>query len=257
MKLEEGWNNLFWQIIEKKEKRCTTGWLGIVYDQESIALCAMHTPSNFLLLSHGPVEAVDCIAHIALSQKWNLAGVSGPKYLVDRYLKLVKYSHCNDSSHSCRNFELFQTTKLKKSPKFKNYKLGPVRTIDWAKARVWAQYFAMETNLPTNISAVTHLAKQMYLAKNLFMLTDSHNHPCAMAGFGRSTERYRVINMVYVPKERRAVGIGRELITRMTIYARELGFADCLLFSEWAGTRNLYDSMGFRALGKFVEYDLV
>ena len=42
------------------------------------------------------------------------------------------------------------------------------------------------------------------------------NYPCAMAGFGRSTERFRVINLVYVPKDLRGAGIGRELISRMT-----------------------------------------
>ena len=97
----------------------------------------------------------------------------------------------------------------------------------------------------------------MYSTHNLFVLTDPQNHPCAMAGFGRSTERYRVINMVYVPTQMRRQGIGRELVTRMAVHAKELGYHNCLLFSEWLEVGNLYDAMGCKLLGTFVEYELV
>ena len=100
------------------------------------------------------------------------------------------------------------------------------------------------------------MAKQMYADRNLFMLTDLQNHPCAMAGFGRSTDRYRVINMVYVPKIAGGRGIGKELITQMTLHAQEKGYDQCLLFSEWTGSKNLYHRMGCKYLGKFMEYDL-
>jgi GNAT superfamily N-acetyltransferase len=63
--------------------------------------------------------------------------------------------------------------------------------------------------------------------------------------------------MVYVPEERRGEGIGKELITRMKNYAQKSGYEECLLFSEWEGPRNLYDSAGCKTLGKFVEYDLI
>ncbi|MEL0098369.1 MAG: GNAT family N-acetyltransferase, partial [Opitutae bacterium] len=129
--------------------------------------------------------------------------------------------------------------------------------IDWPKARIWAQKFAMEADPPMNLSAITQLAKQMHSEKNLFMLSDPQNHPCAMAGFGRSTDRYRVINMVYVPQDMRRQGIGKELITRMALYAKELRYSACLLFSERKEAGNLYDTMGCKALGKFVEYGLV
>ena len=131
-----------------------------------------------------------------------------------------------------------------------------VKNIDWPKARIWAQQFALESDPPLNLSAISQMAKQMYAERNLFMLTDLQNHPCAMAGFGRSTDRYRVINMVYVPKDFRRLGIGKELITQMTLHAQEKGYDQCLLFSEWTGSKNLYHRMGCKYMGKFMEHDL-
>ena len=60
------------------------------------------------------------------------------------------------------------------------------------------------------------------LKQTLFLLRDIDNHPCAMAGFGRNTDNYRVINMVFVPKNFRGMGIGGELIKRMTLYPESL-----------------------------------
>ena len=98
----------------------------------------------------------------------------------------------------------------------------------------------------------------MYSTHNLFVLTDPQNHPCTLAGFGRSTERYRVINMVYVPTQMHA---GKELAENWlpvcAVHAKELGYHNCLLFSEWLEVGNLYDAMGCKLLGTFVEYELV
>ena len=108
-----------------------------------------------------------------------------------------------------------------------------------------------------DLAAITQMAKQMQAAKNLFILRNSENILCAMAGFGRSTERYQVINMVYVPEELRGKGMAEELLNRMILKSQASGYKGCLLFSEWQGARNLYESMGCKTLGRFVEHDLV
>ena len=105
-------------------------------------------------------------------------------------------------------------------------------------------------------NAMTQMAKKMYSEKKLFMLTDAENHPCAIAGFGRSTDRYLIINMVYVPDELRGQGIAKKLIFQMTKLSRQLGYEGCLLFSDWTGDGNLYQTMGCEYIGDFMEYDL-
>jgi predicted GNAT family acetyltransferase len=257
LKKEEGWNNLFWQVLQNWKKSIRPGWLGNVYHDDQILMSALQTPSNYLLLSHGNLEAVEALVECSIHQRNKYNGIHGPKTLADHYLRHAQKIGLAARCTCQRSFKLFETSKNRKNKIFWNYKLKEVSDIDWPRARVWAQSFAMEAVPPMNLSAIVQMAKQMRSAKNLFMLMDPQNYPCAMAGYGRSTDRYRVINMVYVPEERRGEGIGKELITRMKNYAQKSGYEECLLFSEWEGPRNLYDSAGCKTLGKFVEYDLI
>ena len=45
-----------------------------------------------------------------------------------------------------------------------------------------------------------------------------------MAGFGRRTSNYLVINMVYVPEDIRARGVATKMISEMSFLARRIGF---------------------------------
>lgn len=256
LKKEEGRNNIFWQIIRNKEKTANEGWMGNLYSNGLISLSALHTPSNFLLLSHGSVSAVEALAKYSIKKQWRIDGVSGPQSLVEDYFKCIQKWGNKSKVETKRNFKIFETSLFKKNSNFKNHKLAEVKAIDWQRARLWAQQFAMEADPPMNSSAIIQMAKQMHSSDNLFMLYDSHNFPCAMAGFGRFTDHYCVINLVYVPRDMRGLGIGKELIIRMTSCARKLGYKECLLFSEWMGSKNLYKDMGCKILGRYAEYDL-
>ena len=257
LRQEEGLNNLFWQIIKMREKSFKKGWAGNVLDREKVVLSAIHTGSNFLLLSHGPLDAVDLLVDYAKSEGWELNGVSGPERLVKQFLVSSMNSENKLPSPSFRTFKIFQTGELKNKFNLPTYQFGPVQNIDWPRARIWSQQFAAEANPPMDPNAMTQMAKKMYSEKKLFMLTDSENHPCAIAGFGRSTDRYLIINMVYVPDELRGQGIAKKLIFQMAKHSRQLGYEGCLLFSDWTGNENLYQTMGCEYIGDFMEYDLV
>jgi predicted GNAT family acetyltransferase len=257
LRQEEGLNNLFWQIIKMREKSFKKGWAGNVLNREEVVLSAIHTGSNFLLFSHGSLDAVDVLADYAKSEGWALNGVSGPEKLVKQFLGSFMNSENKLPSPSFRTFKIFQTGELKNKFNLPIYQFGPVQNIDWPRARIWSQQFAAEANPPMDPNAMTQMAKKMYSEKKLFMLTDSENHPCAIAGFGRSTDRYLIINMVYVPDELRGLGIAKKLIFQMTKLSRQLGYEGCLLFSDWKGYGNLYQTMGCEYIGDFMEYDLV
>ena len=252
----ESLNNLFWQIIRNREKSLEERWSGNVFCENKIKLSALHTPSNFLLISHGDLNAVDALSKYAIEQGWNLDGLSGPESQVKQFIKSSGLKIRSPINSSRRQFKIFQTNIDGEEFVNEEYHLSPVRAIDWPKARIWAQQFAIESEYSMDVTAIVQMAKQMNSAKNLFMLMDSQNYPCAMAGFGRSTDRFRVINMVYVPKGLRAQGMARELIIRLTKHARKQGYEQCLLFSEWMGKRNLYEAMGCRKIGTFMECDL-
>ena len=257
LKKEEAWNNLFWQIIENREKSLKKLWAGNVCFNESVCLSALRTPSNFLLLSQGSKKAVEHLAQYSIHQNWSLAGVSGPKDIVSHFLDSTEKLGERKKISGSRQFKIFQTrTGEELNKDFEQYSLVSAASLDWPKARIWAQQFASEMEPQMDLSATVQMAKKMYLNQTLYLLRDIDNHPCAMAGFGRNTHNYRVINMVFVPENLRGMGLGSELIKRMTIFSRESGFENCLLFSEWKEARNLYDLIGCKCLGSFVEYDL-
>jgi len=257
LRQEEGLNNLFWQIVKVREKSFKRGWAGNVFEGEKMVLSAIHTGSHFLLLSHGSLDAVDVLADYAKTEGWVLNGVSGPEKLVKQFLGSFMNSENKLPSPSFRTFKIFQTAEFKSKFNLPTYQFGPVQNIDWPRARIWSQQFAAEANPPMNPNAMMQMAKKMYSEKKLFMLSDSENHPCAIAGFGRSTDRYLIINMVYVPDELRGQGIAKKIIFQMTKLSRQLGYDGCLLFSDWTGHGNLYQTMGCEYIGDFMEYDLV
>lgn len=74
-----------------------------------------------------------------------------------------------------------------------------------------------------------------------------------MAGFGRSTPNSLVINEVFVSKEMRGRGYGAKLIAGLMVEARKRKARNCILFSDYEGSRNLYESLGFRKVGRFSE----
>ena len=258
LKKEEGWNNLFWQIIRTYEKSARDSARAVnVFSRGRIRLSAIVTPSSFLLLSHGSKEAVHALSDYIKRKQWSLAGVSGPKDVVGQFLSLLNQKEGKKPFLSQREFTLFQTKQRFPLDSLSAYQIYQVGDAEWPRARIWAQQFAAEADPPMNLAAITQMAKQMHTSQNLFILKNRENTTCGMAGFGRSTGRYQVINMVYVPPALRRQGMAKALIQRMMVQSRKSGYSACLLFSEWRRKRNLYDTMGCKKLGQFVEYDLV
>lgn len=255
LKKEEGWNNLFWQILRVYEKSLKKSRAVNVFCAGKVELSAMTTPSGYLLLSHGSMDSVEALANYIKVKQWKFCGISGPQKKIWYLLSLLGKRPQNETASSIREFKIFLSDL---PPPFKQdkYQLCPVTSLDWPRARIWAQQFALESDPPIDLTGVTQMAKDMQSSNHLFFLKNQQNIPCAMAGFGRSTDRYQVINMVYVPKNYRNKGIAKYLIKYMLKASQSLGYEKCLLFSEWKGKRNLYDSLGFRSLGVFVEYDL-
>ena len=229
-----------------------------IFGLQEVKLSAIVSPSNFLLLSQGSKEAVKALAQCCQRKEWNFSGVSGPKDLAKQFVSL-RECEAMEKMRTPREFRLFETSsqKMPASCGDNLLQLCRVESNDWPRARVWAQQFAAEAEPSMDLGAITQMAKNMYQENNLYLLKNEEKIPCAMAGFGRSTDRYQVINMVYVPVAFRHKGIARNLIKKMIPLSHSMGFHGCLLFSDWSGKKNLYQSMGFRELGRFIEYDLV
>ena len=133
LRKKEACNNLFWQIIKQRENSSIQGWSGNIFCDEEVSLSALHTPSKFLLISHGRLPAVEVLAKYAIENKMENQGSDWAKTVVNHFLKCMQKCIPLSGGNAVRTFKLFKTQTVKENKKFDDYKLGPVSNLDWAK----------------------------------------------------------------------------------------------------------------------------
>ena len=74
-----------------------------------------------------------------------------------------------------------------------------------------------------------------------------------MAGFGRQTKNFKVINLVFVPEEHRQKGIARRIVFEVLKRAKVHNQSNALLFSDYRGKRNLYEAAGLEMETEYCE----
>ena len=244
-------NNLFWEVKRLVLKRGVSGWAGNVFLDGRIVLSGMVTPTGYLLLSSGPRHALLRLVAYAKSKKLKIKGVTGPEQSVDCFCELWNGSVASTGregksfmiySISCRRFPPFPLSLALES-------VGPG---SWPRIQAWTMQFARESIPPIQANALLEVTREMMADGNLFLLRKD-GVACGMGGFGRSTPNSLVINEVFVPKEMRRQGHAADLISGLVAKAGERKVRNCILFSDFEGPSNLYDSLGFVQVGRFVE----
>lgn len=245
-------NNLFWEVIQKLQESRKSPWSGNVFHKGEICLSSLILPSGFLLLSNGNKDALIRLAHYGKSKKWKIQGVTGPEKSVlsfaSAWLEGVKEAPLDKKEFMIYSTSCFSFLKGRKPPLLK-----VVEPSSWPRAQAWTNLYANESDPPLESSTLVSMTRSMMLKGNLFLLHKEGVGACAMGGFGRATPRSFVINEVFVPKELRGRGYGKELISGLVGQAAAKGKTDCILFSDYSGPNNLYDRLGFKKIVKFCE----
>ena len=244
-------NNLFWEVNRLARKKGMRRWAGNVFMQGRIALSAMITPSSYLLLSTGRQEALLRLLAYGRSKGWKIKGVTGPEESVGLFYENWK-GISNSMDRSGKEFTVYSASSRHFSSDPAAPVIETVQPTSWPRIQVWAMQFARESNPPIQPNALLAVSREMMLCGNLFLLRKDGD-PCGMAGFGRSTPNSLVINEVFVPREMRRRGYGAKLIAGLMVEARKRKVPNCILFSDYLGSRNLYESLGFRKVGRFSE----
>ena len=247
-------NNLFWEVMRIIRKTGKTTWAGNVFINGRIAMSSLFTPSGYLLVSNGSREAIERLVNYGKSRDWQLKGVTGLEDSVSSFSSKWCEGMADISSEN-RKFMIYATSCSRFSD-HPTANLSAVGQISWPRAQTWATLFANESIPPLNQTALVTITREMMTQGNLFFLEKEGVGPCAMGGFGRSTPNCLVINEVFVPSGLRGKGYAGELITSLVPEAKQRGFSNCILFSDFAGERNLYDRLGFEKVGSFCERKL-
>lgn len=245
-------NNLFWEVFRGLKKQpCTNHWAGNIMKNGKIEMSAILTSSNYLLLSAGNKAALNHLIRYC-RKKFILKGVSGPS----EYSKSFAHKWLNgegDILDGKRDFSIYQSPK--RIPQWKggnssHYLFKLVGDMEWPRARLWALQFASESRPKINGPAVVGIAKEMMKKQNLYFLQKNEFGTCGMVGFGRETPNLKVINLVYVPKELRKRKLAQKLVLEIL---KNTNGKKCILFSDYQGLDNLYESIGFQLISTHSE----
>jgi predicted GNAT family acetyltransferase len=228
-------------------------WAGNIFLNHNIGLSAIHTPGDYLLLSDGKMDCVERVVKYGKSKSWKLKGVTGPNLQAKEFAFLWERAKYKNLSNGCKDFIIFDSahTELYKEVS-KNLSLQKASSFEWPRIRLWASQFAHESRPQLNINASIVMAKSMLNQNNLYLLKKS-GKTVGMGGFGRSTPKNLVINMIFVPEEDRRKGYGSALVSNLIHYARNNEFSECLMFSDYLRGNNLYQSLGCKEAGRFCE----
>lgn len=245
-------NNLFWEVIRKSQKNGKKAWAGNVFLNGKIAMSSLITPSGFLMLSDGKREASVRLANYGKVQKWKIKGVTGPDKPVLEFCRIWREGMDGKSSEK-KEFTIYSVSCREFMKRAKPTSLKIVKPSSWPRVQTWTRIFANESNPPLDANTLLSVSREMMLRGTLFILNKEGIGSCAMGGFGRSTPNSLVINEVFVPKNLRGMGYGEELLSGLVEQARNRGFANCILFSDFGNRQNLYDRIGFEKVVKYSE----
>ena len=247
-------NNLFWEVlVESKKKKKVNQWAGNVMKEGKIELSAIRTASNYLLISAGSVSAVQHLTNYAKRKKWNIKGVSGPAKC-SLFFSKEWLNGSDDQPAGRKNFSIYETSGATRYLKDeKQFLIKRVGKNEWPKARLWAMQFAIESTPKLNATAIVNMARNMMQTGNLFFFQKQGFNSCGMAGFGRKTKNFQVINLVYIPKEERGKKYAQKMISKILYETKDMYSKKHLLFSDYKREENLYEKAGFQFKSEYCE----
>lgn len=252
----EAESNLLWEVGRSSARNQTmlrpwVGWL--VKSDEKSLLAALPSSTGYLILSGGEPGACLPLARHLSKHGVSAKGVSGPESVsgsfAEAWLEVVGGFVVPGAELS---FYL-ATTETELTGMMEGV-FRQARSDEEAKLRAWAIDFGAESPRPMDPSSLVALSERMLESGDLFVWEDGEEL-VAMGGFGRETPHGLVVNMIYVPPNRRGRGFAGALTTGLMAEATGRGKSFCCLYSEFRSSvrTNLYERIGFRLAGEFTE----
>ncbi len=256
--IHESINSLFWEFAKKPQISRPPKAMFNVFLKSKIIGSALITGPSYLLLSRTKPEAIERMGRYLIRRKEMISGIIGPEDEVNCFLQFLKSEKSVRNVRTNKKYLVFESGVVS-SASDSDFVMEEVGVRGWPRARAWAQAFALESVPPLDSTQTVQLAKAMSDAGKLFLLKDKTGKTYAMGGFGRTTCRSVVINMIYVGPEARRQGKAGMLVRKLQRKAHQLAYRNCILFSDFFGGKNLYRQLGFLESGciKETSFDLL
>tara|TARA_B100000959_G_scaffold266559_1_gene309100 strand:+ start:342 stop:1235 length:894 start_codon:yes stop_codon:yes gene_type:complete len=252
----EAESNLFWEVgrVLARSTEPDQSWRGwVVSESGEPILAGLPSVTGYLILSTGEIRACPVLAAYLSQQGIRLHGVSGPDPVSDSFAT----SWAEMSEGEVRQVGKLSCYLIDVSMELPTNVEGWFRKADAQEGelvREWAIDFAAESPHPMEPRQSSQLGERM-LGENDLYVWEENQEVVAMGGFGRETPNGLIINLVYVPRNRRGRGFAGALTLGLVREALERGKEFCCLYSDFRSSvrRNLYERIGFRMVGEFTE----
>jgi uncharacterized protein len=238
---DEAGNSLLLGIAESLPPHAGGPSLATVEHAGQVQAVALCTAPRKLLVSEGPVEAIDALVETMRTHAPELPGVTGPAAVAERFARGFS-PHATCELRMC----LHRLEAVADVPR----PAGHVRVAtpsDAARLSRWAQRFVDESGSDDTRPGPELLAP--YLANGTLYLWED-GAPTSMAGWSRGTAHGASVSMVYTPAKHRGRGYATALVAELsrTILARGKRF--CVLYTNSAKPEvsAIYARIGYQPL---------
>ena len=196
------------------------------------------------------------IAKLIIGFKRKIPVLLGPKAValtLTRHISKLQGTTFQVTMNS-RVYELEQVLPVSKTP-------GHLRLADPAELPYltkWMQAFILESlGSDHDLDATRSLAKGKIERGELY-LWEHQGQAITMAATARPTTHYIAVNYVYTPPELRRRGFASNCVAALSQRMLDAGYKRCTLFTDLDNptTSGLYERIGYRSVGEFIQFDL-
>jgi predicted GNAT family acetyltransferase len=234
-----------------------SSWL-VAEDAGDVVGVAMQTPPHRLWLSAMPDDAASAIARVMAERTppQTLAGIAGRREAAAaaaRQWQALRPAETIAEVRALRSYALDRLLSPRDVP-------GSARLAvesDVPLLHAWLAAFAVESDidvLDVEASTAARLA-----GHGAFLLWEDGGSVVAIAGHSAQVAGMARVGPVYTPPEQRTRGYGTALTAATTQHALDAGATEVVLFTDLANptSNSIYQQIGYRPTGDFVELDLV
>ncbi|MGB7538909.1 MAG: GNAT family N-acetyltransferase [Anaerolineales bacterium] len=243
------------QLVRHPERFQMPVCLKTVEENGALQLAATMTPPHNLLLTGHPDRIEECAAELTgalVREGWTIPGVFGPTQLartVMEYLATsVKKPFCLH-----QNLRMYDLTRVV-LPTPEGGRLRKAASADLERITQWWYAARLEMMGGADPEECRQTAEYRLADGDIYVWETGE--PVSMASKTRPTKRGISIGMVYTPPELRRRGYATACVGEFSRWLLQEGWAYCTLYADLANpiSNGIYQKIGYRPIGDFVEY---
>ncbi len=243
------------QLVRHPERFPMPVCLKTVEENGTLLLAATMTPPHNLLLAGDPGRIEECAAALTavlVREGWRIPGVFGPVELARTVMKHLAAS-VKKLFRLHQNLRLYDLTRVV-PPVPEDGRLRKAAPVDLKRVTQWWYAARLEMMGTADPDECRQTAAYRLADGDVFVWDTGE--AVSMASKTRPTKRGISIGMVYTPAELRGRGYATACVGELSRMLLREGWGYCSLYADLVNpiSNRMYQKIGYRAIGDYVEY---